>query len=398
MLSRFPALGHRQFRRYFIGQAIALIGGFAHNVAMAWLAFRLTGSVAVLGVVGFAGLAPALFVSPFAGLLADRYPRRQMLIGLLGFVALIGLVLAALTALGWVNATVLIVAGFLRGLAFAFEIPIRHAFLIDLIADRAVLPNAVALHSTALNTARFIGPAVGGLLIGAVGEAACFLLHPFTLMATLFQLLRIRTVAHATPKPEGSYRAQFVEGWRYAFADPVIGRMLIAVFALGFGVGPYVHLMPAAVDELFGAHPELVGFFISVAGAGAMTAAISLAARRGSRHLGKIALGGNLSAVIGLAAFSRSTWMPLSFVGMLLVGFGVIIQAVSTNVTIQQRVDDDKRGRVLALYTAMFIGATPIGSLFFGWLGHWVGASGALLAGAVVGLGGAILTAWRMRG
>ena len=396
-MTRFPALEHPQFRRYFIGQSIALIGGFAYNVALAWLAFRLTGSVAVLGVVGFASLAPALIVSPFAGLLADRYPRREMLIGLLGFVAVLGVALAALTALGWMNATVLIVVAFVRGMAFAFEIPIRHAFLVDLITDRAVLPNAVALHSTALNTARFIGPAVGGLLIGWVGEAACFLLHPITLTATLIQLLRIRTVPQPPRKSGGSFFGDFVEGWRYAFNDRVIARMLAGVFALGFGVGPYVHLMPAAVAELFGAHPELVGLFISSAGAGAMIAAITLAARRGSRHLQRIALAGNLSAVIGLAAFSRSSWMPLSIAGMLLVGLGVITQAVTTNMTIQKRVDDDKRGRVMAIYTAMFIGATPLGSLFFGQVGQWTGASGALLGGAMLGLAGALLTAWRMR-
>ena len=396
-MTRFPALEHPQFRRYFIGQSIALIGGFAHNVAMAWLAFRLTGSVAVLGVVGFASLSPALIVSPFAGLLADRYPRREMLIGILGFVGLLGLALAALTALDWMNATVLIAAAFVRGIAFAVEIPIRHAFLVDLITDRAVLPNAVALHSTALNTARFIGPAIGGLLIGWVGEAACFLLHPITLTATLIQLLRIRTVPQPPRKSGGSFFGDFVEGWRYAFNDPVIARMLAGVFALGFGVGPYVHLMPAAVAELFGAHPELVGLFISSAGAGAMIAAITLAARRGSRHLQRIALAGNLSAVIGLAAFSRSSWMPLSIAGMLLVGLGVITQAVTTNMTIQKRVDDDKRGRVMAIYTAMFIGATPLGSLFFGQVGQWTGASGALLGGAMLGLAGALLTAWRMR-
>ena len=396
-MTRFPALEHPQFRRYFIGQSIALIGGFAHNVAMAWLAFRLTGSVAVLGVVGFASLSPALIVSPFAGLLADRYPRREMLIGILGFVGLLGLALAALTALDWMNATVLIAAAFVRGIAFAVEIPIRHAFLVDLITDRAVLPNAVALHSTALNTARFIGPAIGGLLIGWVGEAACFLLHPITLTATLIQLLRIRTVPQPPRKSGGSFFGDFVEGWRYAFNDRVIARMLAGVFALGFGVGPYVHLMPAAVAELFGAHPELVGLFISSAGAGAMIAAITLAARRGSRHLQRIALAGNLSAVIGLAAFSRSSWMPLSIAGMLLVGLGVITQAVTTNMTIQKRVDDDKRGRVMAIYTAMFIGATPLGSLFFGQVGQWTGASGALLGGAMLGLAGALLTAWRMR-
>lgn len=397
-MARFPALAHPQFRRYFIGQSIALIGGFAHNIAMAWLAFRLTGSVAVLGIIGFASLAPALFVSPFAGLLADRYPRRQMLIGLLSSVALLGVILAALTHAGWVSATVLIVIAALRGLAFAFEIPIRHAFLVDLISDRAVLPNAVALHSSALNTARFIGPAIGGLMIGLVGEAACFLLHPIMLTATLVQLLRIRTLPRESHAASGSFIAQYLEGWRYAFADPVISRMLVGVFALGFGIGPYTHLMPAAVAELFGAHPELVGMFISCAGAGAMVAAISLAARHGSRNLSGIALAGNVAAVVGLASFSHSPWMAVSVVGMFLVGLGVIMQAVATNMTIQKRVDDDKRGRVLAIYTAMFIGAQPVGSLFFGQIGQFIGAANALLAGSLVGLAGALLLAWRMRG
>jgi MFS family permease len=396
-MSRFPALEHPEFRRYFIGQAIALIGGFAHNVGMAWLAYRLTGSVALLGVVGFAQLSPALLVSPLAGLLADRYPRRAMLIGLLGAVALTGLLLAALTAAGWMNPALLVIFAFMRGLLFAIEIPIRHAFLVDLIEDRAVLPNAVALHSSALNTARFIGPAIGGLLIGWAGEAACFLLHPCLLCATLYQLMRIRTVSRDAARPKGSFGQQFIEGWRCAFDDPVIARMLIGVFALGFGVGPYAHLMPAAVAALHGAHPELVGLFLSSAGVGAMIAAITLAARRGSRNLQAIALAGNLSAAIGLAVFTRTDLIGLAIVAMVLVGLGTIAQAVSTNVTIQQRVDDDKRGRVMAIYTAMFIGATPLGSLCLGQLGTWLGAPGALLAGAGLGVAGAMLTAWRLK-
>ncbi|MBU6271423.1 MAG: MFS transporter [Betaproteobacteria bacterium] len=396
-MSRFPALEHPEFRRYFIGQAIALIGGFAHNVGMAWLAYRLTGSVALLGVVGFAQLSPALLVSPFAGLLADRYPRRVMLIGLLGSVALTGLLLAALTAAGWMNPALLVIFAFVRGLLFAIEIPIRHAFLVDLIEDRAVLPNAVALHSSALNTARFIGPAIGGVLIGWAGEAACFLLHPCLLCATLYQLVRIRTVSRDAARPKGSFGQQFIEGWRCAFDDPVIARMLIGVFALGFGVGPYAHLMPAAVAALHGAHPELVGLFLSSAGVGAMMAAITLAVRRGSRNLQVIAVAGNLSAAVGLAVFTRTDLLALAMGAMVLVGLGTIAQAVSTNVTIQQRVDDDKRGRVMAIYTAMFIGATPLGSLCFGQLGAWIGAPGALLAGAAFGLIGAALTAWRQR-
>lgn len=395
---RFPALAHRPFRLYFTGQAIALVGGFAHNVGMAWLAFRLTGSVAVLGIVGFAQLAPAFFVSPIAGLLADRYPRRRMLIGLLLITAMLGLLLAVLTAMDRVNTPVLFMIAALRGVAFAFEIPIRHAFLGDLVDDRSALPNAVALHSSALNLARFVGPAIGGLLIGAVGEAACFLLHPLTLTATLVQLARIRTAeSHATHARGGSFLREYLEGWRFAFADPLIARLLVGVFLLGFGVGPYVHLMPAAVAELHGAHPEYVGLFISAAGLGAMVAAMTLASRRGRGGLPRIALAGNVAAAAGLALFALSRWMPTSIVGMVLVGLGTIGQAVSTNMTIQSRVPDDKRGRVLSIYTAMFIGATPVGSLFFGWVGQWIGAANALLAGAVVAALGAAITGWSAR-
>ena len=397
-MTRFPALAHRQFRRYFVGQSIALIGGFAHNVAMGWLAFRLTGSVALLGVVGFAQMAPTLFVAPIAGMIADRYSRRRMLIGLLSTVALLGLVLAALTAADRITPSMLIAIAALRGLAFACEIPIRNAFIGDLVPQRQDRGNAVALHSSALNTARFIGPAIGGVLIGAVGEAACFLLHPLLLTATLVQLTRIRTAqTRAERGPSASFLHQYAEGWRYTFSDPVMSRMLIGVLLLGFGVGPYVNLMPAAVAELYGAHPEWVGLFVSCAGAGAMVAALSHASRSSRDGLERIALAGNVAAAIGLAAFALSRWMPLSMAAMVLVGIGTIAQAVATNMSLQLRVPDDKRGRVLAIYTAMFLGATPFGSLFFGWVGQAIGAANAFLAGAALAGAGAVLTAVRAR-
>jgi predicted MFS family arabinose efflux permease len=331
-------------------------------------------------------------------MLADRYSRRKILIGLLTSVALLGALLSLLTATGHVDANVLLIMATLRGIAFACEIPVRHAFLSDLVPDRAVLPNAVALHSSALNTARFIGPAVGGLLIGSFGEATCFMLHPILLIATLYQLLRIRTVE--TPHPSAgstSFMQQYLDGWRFAFSDPTIARLLVAIFLMGFAVGPYAHLMPAAVAEIYGKHPELVGFFLSAAGVGAMVAAISMAVRRGSQHLSLIALGGNLAAAVGLLMFSRSSWMTVSIIGMVLVGGGVIAQAIATNITIQTSVPNDKRGRVLAIYTAMFLGATPFGSLAFGQLGQSIGAGNALLAGGLIAMAGVVLTAFRMR-
>lgn len=395
---RYPALAHPEFRRYFTGQSIALIGSFAHGVGVGWLGYRLTGSVALLGALGFVQMAPALFVSPVAGLIADRYPRRLLLLGMLSTVGLLGLVMAALTAVDLMTPALLLALSALRGLLFSCEVPIRHAFIGDMIRDRTLLPNAVALHSTALNAARFVGPAVGGLLVGAFGEAACLALHPITLCATLWQLHRIRTPdAVILPRSESSFASQFIEGWRHAFSDRTIHLMLIGVFLMGFGVGPYSALMPAAVAELHGEHPELVGIFISCAGGGAMSAALLLASGQGVKNLQRTALIGNVSAGLGLAVFSLGPWIPSAVLGMALVGFGTIAQAICTNMTIQTTVNDTFRARVLAIYTGLFIGGMPLGSLVFGQLGQWVGAANALRLGAALALAGALLTMLRMR-
>ncbi len=396
--ARYPALAHREFRRYFTGQSIALIGSFAHGVGVGWLGYRLTGSVALLGALGFVQMAPALFVSPIAGLVADRYPRRILLLGMLSSVSVLGLIMVALTALDLMTPALLLGLSAVRGLIFSCEVPIRHAFIGDMIRDRTLLPNAVALHSTALNAARFVGPAVGGLLVGAFGEAACLALHPVTLCATLWQLHRIRTPdAVIQPRSSQSFTRQFIEGWQHAFGDRVIHLMLIGVFLMGLGVGPYSALMPAAVAELHGEHPELVGMFISCAGGGAMTAALMLASGQGVKHLQRTALIGNISAALGLMSFALGSWIPLAVIGMVLVGFGTIAQAICTNMTIQSTVDDHFRARVLAIYTGLFIGSMPLGSLLFGQLGQWVGAAHALRLGAGLALAGAVLTLLRMR-
>ncbi len=396
-MSRFPALAEPQFRRYFIGQSIALVGGFAHNVALSWLAFRLSGSTLVLGIVGFALLSPTLLVSPLAGLFADRFPRRRLLLIVLGAVCVQCLLLAVLAFGGWIGTSGLIAIALLRGVLFACEIPVHHAFLAELVSDRKLLPNAVALHSSALNGARFVGPALGGLIVAGVGEAWCFLLHALTLCATLWQIWRIRVVSAPRAASGKSLVHDYVEGWRYAFGDPVIARLLLGVFVLGFAVAPYTFLMPAAVAQAFGPHPELVGWFLSAAGLGATAAALGLAVHHGSRHLQRVAVAGSGIAGAGLLAFSLSPWIGLSLLAMALVGLGTIAQAAATNMTIQAQVSDQQRGRVMSIYTAMFLGAMPLGSLAFGQLGQAVGATQALGVGALLALSGAVFGAARLR-
>jgi len=265
------------------------------------------------------------------------------------------------------------------------------------VSDRALLPNAVALHSSALNAARFIGPAIGGLIIAGVGEAWCFVLHAVTLTATLGQIWRIHT-PNAVRAPSGkSFAHEYVEGWRYAFGDPVIARLLFGVFALGFAVAPYSFLMPAAVAQAFGPHPELVGWFLSAAGFGAMLAAVGLALRHGTRALPRVAVAGSAVAGLGLLLFSLLHVVGVAVAAMVLVGLGTIAQAAATNMMIQARVDDQQRGRVMAIYTAMFLGAMPFGSLAFGRLGHSIGAMQALCVGAVLALLAAVLSAAQLR-
>ena len=395
-MSRFPALAHRNFRLYFIGQAVALVGGFAHAVAISWLAYRLSHSAAVLGLVGFATTVPTLIVSPIAGVLGDRFPRRRVIMVVLSAVALQCLVLAFLTWQQWISAAGVVRIALLRGVLFAIEIPARHALLGELVPDRTALPNAVALHSSALNTARFIGPAIGGVLIAATSEVACFLLHALTLTASIAQLSRIQLTPSHHAASQASILAQLKQGLQYAFGHPTIRILLFAIFVVGFSTAPYSHLMPAAVAELYAAHPELVGMFLSAAGFGAMSAALMLALRRSTRHLPQTILAASVCAGAGLLLFSLSSIVALSLLGMAMVGFGTIAQAASTNMIIQSVVDEDKRGRVMAIYTAMFLGAVPLGSLLLGQLGDWLGTARALALGGASCLCGAAYYARKM--
>lgn len=386
---RFPALSHKNFRRYFLGQSIALTGGFAFNVALAWLAYRLSGSAFILGLVGFASTIPMVFVSPFAGVWGDRHPRKRTLQIVLWLAVLNCFALAFLTWKGWVTIPIVVMFAVFRGIIFAIEVATRHAFLSELIDDRKVLPNAIALHSSVLNAARLVGPAVGGYLILHVSEAACFALHGAALLATLFGIAGTRPKPGHNPHATGSALAQLQEGFRYAFASYPIRTLLIQVAIVGVTVSAYSFLMPSAVAEAYTGRPDIVGNLIAAAGAGSMIAAISLAARKDIRGLSGRLLWASITAGSAFLAFAliRNVWF--AYVAMFALGFGIISQAGATNMIIQSIVDDDKRGRVMAIYTAMFIGASPIGSLLLGQLGEHIGTMRAFAVGGVLCLVGA---------
>jgi MFS family permease len=396
LLDRYPALSHRNFRLYFIGQTISLIGGFAHHVALAWLAYRVSGSAAVLGLVGFAGSVPTAFVAPFAGVLGDRFNRQRVLMIVLSLAALQCLALALMMAWGLESVALIVFLAVLRGVIFACEIPVRHGFLSELIDDRKHLPNAIALHSTALNAARFVGPALGGVLIAAIGEMFCFLLNALTLLVVIYLLSLTRPNA-ATPNPSGATPlAQLKEGAAYAFSNPAIRQLMLAISILGFALAHYAQLMPAAVSEILHARPELVGTMLASAGLGSMLAAAMLASRRDVRGLARWIFGATCLSALGMTIFALSPWPLLSIVAMFMLGYGIITQAASTNMILQSIVDDDKRSRVMAIYTASFIGAAPMGALCFGFIGERIGMANALLIGSAIAAVGALVYSWRL--
>ncbi len=368
------------FRAYYIGQAVSQLGSWMQSVAITWLAYRLSGSTATTGMIGFLAMAPYIFVTPIAGALSDRVSRRKVLIVVQCSLLVLAVALASVTATGHISIPLLGALAFTQGVLNGMEVPTRHAFFVQLIEDRQDLPNAIALNSININSTRLIGPAIGGLLIAGVGEAACFGINAITYLAVLVQLLRIRV--HEPKKNPGgqSLLKDLVEGWRFGFSQPVVRILVIMVGAVSFAVSPYTILMPAISIGTFNRGAELNGLFISCVGIGALTGAIILARRPNVRGLTRwVAYTASIAAlgIIGFS-FSRNIW--LSFLFMAMTGMGLMGTSVCVNTIIQTIVDEDKRGRVVSIYSTFFIGSAPLGHLAAGWLAEHIGAPRTFLA------------------
>ena len=374
-----------------------MIGTWIQSIANTWLAYQLSGSTAITGLVGFMGQIPMLLVTPFAGVLGDRFDRRRMLFIVQCLLIVQSITLALLTALHVITVPLLIALVLMIGLLNAIETPTRQSFFVQLIDKRDDLPNAIALNSVLMNDTRLIGPALGGVLIAIVGVAACYSVNALLTVAVLISLTRIRV---ETIKPgvqrASTFLAELKEGWQYAFGTPAIRTLLAIIAVVSFTISPYVTLMPAIVVVTFQGGAELAGYFIGAVGLGAFIGALRLAARKNLRGLAKwIAIA---AVIAGLAAvgfsFSRSVWV--SMICLAFVGFGLITAGATINTILQSIVDDDKRSRVVALYTAAFIGATPLGHLTSGWLAEQIGAPRTFLVNGIVCCAAGLLFAWRL--
>lgn len=397
MLSGFPALRHRNFRLFVVGQGTSLIGFWMQSVAQGWLVYRLQERPLDVGKVAFAGYLPILFLSPVAGAVADRLPRRAMLLVTQTLLMLLAFCLGILV---WRNAiTVPILIAFAGGvgLVSALDVPTRQSFLVEMVGPED-LPNAIALNSSIFNGARVVGPAIAGMLIGIVGEAACFFLNAASYLAVIFALARMDVVDTVRPHHEQPLLAGFRSGLRYAWNAPVLRNLLLLLgIVCGMGV-QYQVLMPVFARTVFTAGPAGYGLLLTAAGIGSMASSLELAARRYSRaqHRRNLLFGLMVfaTAVVGLSLSPR---FEVALVCQLFAGFGMVRYLATTNTLLQLVVDDGYRGRVMGLHTVMFLGTQPAGSLVLGGLAQSFGARRAALVSGTASLSAALWLALRLR-
>jgi MFS family permease len=378
------ALKYRNYRLFFGGQVVSLIGTWITQTATNWLVYRLTGSALLLGVVGFAGQFPAFLLGPFAGIFVDRWNRHRLLVVTQTVSMLQSFALAVLTLSGRITVHWIIGLSIVQGLVNAFDMPGRQAFLLEMIENRQDLGNAIALNSSMVNVARLVGPSVAGIIIAATGEGWCFLIDGISYVAVIISLLRMRIVrAAAASVARSGAVTQFKEGFRYAFGFAPI-RSIILLLALVSLVGvPYSVLMPVFATQVFHGDAHTLGFLMTASGCGALFGALWLAARRSVVGLGRVI--SFASAIFGFGlitfAFMHTLWLALPC--LTIAGFGFMVQMASSNTVIQTIVDDEKRGRVMSFYTMAFLGTVPLGSLIAGALSSRIGAPSTLVIGGV---------------
>jgi MFS family permease len=370
------ALASRNYRLYFAGQLVSLAGTWMQQIAMIWLAYRLSNSAQVLGLVGFASQIPILLLGPFTGVLTDRFDQRRILIATQSVAMLQALLLAALTWQQWISPGWLVVMAFALGCVNALDVPARQAFSVQLVDDRADLPNAIALNSLLMNAARFVGPALAGLAVASIGEAWCFAINAASYLAVILALLAID--AQSPKVVHESALTAFREGLNYALSHDGIRSRLIVVAAVSFFVTPYAVMMPLFASEIFHGDASTYGFLIACAGAGSLLSGLHLASRKGTEGLSKRATTGVIVAGIALSLFAVNPMLALAYPIAMALGFAVITVIAGSNTLIQVWVEDAFRGRVMAIFSMAFLGIAPLGSFTIGHLAHYVGVQPAL--------------------
>jgi len=384
------AFRHRNYRLFFAGQLTSLVGTWMQTVAQSWLVYRLTGSATLLGLVGFASQFPIFLLSPVAGAVADMYPRRRTMIVIQSLMMMLAFPLAVLTLMHRIQVSDVIVLAILLGFVNAFDIPVRQSFVAEMVG-REDLINAIALNSSMMNGARIIGPAVAGILVSLVGEGWCFLLNGLSYLAVIIGLIFITAGNNRPREHQGSRIEAILEGFHFALKTHPVRALLLLLGVVSLMGMPYSVLMPIFADKILKGGPKALGVLMGSSGIGALLGAAVLAGRQGVRGLGNwvmLACAG-FGASLMLFSLSRNFWF--STLLLLPVGFSMMVQMASSNTLIQSMVPDRLRGRVMALYSMMFLGMAPFGALLSGILANLMGAPSTVALGGAVCIVGAVV-------
>ncbi len=392
----FRALRFRNYRLFFGGQLISLIGTWMQQIAVTWLVYRLTNSAFLLGTVGFAAQMPLFIISPFAGVLADRLNRHRILVATQTLAMVQATVLAVLTLTGHIQIIHIILLSIFLGLVNAFDVPTRQSFVLEMIENKEDLGNAIALNSSMFNGARLLGPSIAGIVIAAIGEGLCFLLNALSFVAVIIALLAMRIAPRERKVESRGVLEGFKEGFKYAFGFAPIKYILLLLALVSVMGMPYAVLMPIFARDILHGGPRTLGFLMGATGMGALTGAMFLASRKSVAGLSRWIPAAASIFGAGLIAFSfsRSLWLSMGL--LYVVGFGMMVQMASSNSILQTISDDDKRGRVMSFYAMSFMGMAPFGSLLAGSFASVIGAPTTLMISGICCIIGAAVFAAKL--
>ncbi len=390
----FRALKHKNFRYFFAGQFVSLTGTWMQSVAQSWLVYRLTGSVVLLGLIGFASQIPVFFLAPVGGAFADRYNRQRILIITQTTAMIVAFILAILTLTETIKVWHLFVIAACFGLTNAFDIPTRQAFAVDMVGKEDLL-NAIALNSSMFNGARIVGPAMAGILVALVGEGWCFLLNAFSYVAVLAGLLMMTINPVIRPRI-GSTVSNIIDGFGFVAKTVPIRSLLLLLGLISLMAMPYAVLMPVFADQILGGDSSTLGYLMGASGAGALIAALILASRKSVFGLGRWVAFASAGLGVSLILFSFSKTFWLSALFLLPVGFSMMTQMAASNTLVQAMVPDELRGRVMSVYSMMFMGIAPLGALLAGSLASYIGAPNTVALGGFICILGSIVFGWHL--
>ncbi len=391
MIPALRAFRSKNFRIFYAGQGLALLGNWMQSVAMGWLVYRVTGSALLLGVTAGAQQLPVLFLSPIAGVWADRVNRRRLLVMIQSLAFVQALTLSVLTFADAVRVPFLIGLALVLGIITAFETPTRQAFLLELIDHREDLPNAIALQSMLFQAARFVGPSVAGLVLALLGEAWCFLANALFYLAIIGTYVAVRVKPREPPRTGVKWWRQLASGFAYAFGFTGTRRLLLLLMMVGLFTAPWQSLMPIFAAKTFSGDSRTFGFLIGAVGLGAVMGTFVLAARSSVRGLGRVVASTTFTAGAALIGFSLSETLWVSLALLALFGAGLVVTAASINTILQTLAEEDKRARIISMYVMCFLGFAPIGNFIAGALAESIGVHWTLFScGVVVATAGSV--------